>query len=203
MFRDGNMDFGNMGGMYPGMGGAPKKKKKEVKVPAWRKGLKAGQIAEFEDLAKQFGSGRLSKNTLKQARIAAESAEYYVKVMERTVGTTCATAIPHHRPHPRSGARDGVTDVIKTCADCSSSAVQATRGRNAKGSRVWSRARTSSPRSGRNSRAGSVFWCASTSRRTQELGQPPLSAAASLYCRRLPLPATQAHVCRPHSSAPF
>merc|ERR1740117_1392858 len=64
-------------------GGKGKKPKKEKPQPAWRKGLVDGQLIEFEDAAKKFSTGRLMKNTLKDARRKLENAEYYVKTMER------------------------------------------------------------------------------------------------------------------------
>ena len=43
------------------------------------------QIAEFEGLAKSFAEGRLVKNVLKETKKRVAAAEYYVKVMERTL----------------------------------------------------------------------------------------------------------------------
>ena len=66
-------------------GAPPPKKKPEKPAPEWKKKLKPGQLADFDLIAKQFGSGRLMKNTLKETRGMLRSAEYYVKTMERTL----------------------------------------------------------------------------------------------------------------------
>ena len=66
-------------------GGPPPKKKPEKPAPEWKKKLKPGQLADFDLITKQFSSGRLTKNTLKETRGMLRSAEYYVKTMERTL----------------------------------------------------------------------------------------------------------------------
>ena len=66
-------------------GGPPPKKKPEKPAPEWKKKLKPGQLADFDLITKQFSSGRLMKNTLKETRGMLRSAEYYVKTMERTL----------------------------------------------------------------------------------------------------------------------
>ena len=95
-------------------------KKKDKKEPAWRKGLAESQIAEFEGLAKSFAEGRLVKNVLKETKKRVAAAEYYVKVMERTLdrGST----------YPRT-ERDRLKKMLKAKpANATSWAGASTRG---------------------------------------------------------------------------